>query len=125
MKTSYTFLLFLFLINLLCLSAESFGQCELKYTYAVKNAAGVEGGEIAITFEKGKPTPNCLLFSYIENDTPTLILEASKNIDATANKVVFYGLAPGRYLVRANNKSCKALIIGQDEKIIVTTTNVR
>jgi hypothetical protein len=53
------------------------------------------------------------------------LIEALKRIDATANKVVFYGLVPGRYLVRANNKGCKALIIGKDEKITVSTTNVR
>jgi hypothetical protein len=125
MKTSYIFLLFLFLISLLCLSAESFGQCEMKYTYTVRNTAtGVESGEVAITFEKGTSIPHCMLFTYIDN-TPTLLIDASKKTDIASNKVIFYGLAPGRYLVRANHKGCKAVIVGQDTEITVSTINVR
>lgn len=124
MKTNYTFLLFLLLISLLCLSADSFGQCELKYKYTIKNATATTDGEVAVTFEKGIPIPNCLLFTYIDN-IPTLLTDAQKRIEATSNKVIFHGLSPGRYLVRANQKSCKAIIIGQDEKIIVDTTNAR
>jgi hypothetical protein len=125
MKTNYTFILFLLLISLLCLSAESFGQCELKYNYTIKNATtATADGEVTVAFEKGISTPNCLLFTYIEN-TPTLLTDTQKRIEATTNKVVFYGLAPGRYLVRVNQKGCKAIIIGQDEKITVGTTNAR
>ena len=125
MKTIYTYLLLFFLISLLCLNTESFGQCELKYTYTVKNTAtGVDGGEVIITFQKGLPMPNCLLFNYT-NNTPTLLTEANRRTDTAANQIVFYGLTPGRYLVRANQKGCKALIIGQEKEIIVSTINAR
>lgn len=126
MKTFPYLLLFLgFTIGLLCCTTESSGQCEVAYNYVIKNAgAGAEDGEIEISFSKTSAIPNCLLFTYSAN-IPYLLLEAKRKVDTASSKVTFYGLAPGRYTIRAGQKNCKTFFIGEHATIAVGIKNDR
>jgi hypothetical protein len=107
------------------MAAKSFGQCEMKYSHTIINAAADKSnGQIDIRFDVSGSLPECQIFGYTGN-IPFLLMDTSKKIDSSKGTISFYGLAPGNYTIRIGQKGCKASFIGEHTKIIVETNQAR
>jgi hypothetical protein len=122
MKIIRSLMLFIAIVACFCcMATKSFGQCEMKYSHTIINAAADKNnGQINISFDASGSLPECQIFGYAGN-IPSLLTDAGREVDTTKGKISFYGLAPGNYTIRIGRKGCKPSFIGQHTKIIVGT----
>jgi hypothetical protein len=121
MKTNYTYLLFLLLISLLCLSADSFGQCPIKFDYSVeKSVKNTSGGKIYLTLTEGSPAFEFRLFDLYQDKV--VQVKSISSMKMGEKTLVFQNLPASSYLIHVYTKNCdKPITLGKLSGIVVDT----